>query len=464
MTRARTITGVDGAARWRGDDGYESRRLRAVWNARKPERFPEVIVVPASTADVVRAVRFARERDLHVATRSGGHNLSGACLRDGGMLIDLAKLDGLEIDAVGRTASLQPAVTSRTLAAALAHLGLAFPVGHCGSVPMGGYLLSGGLGWNMGQWGLACNAVQEIEVVTADGELVIANERENSEFLWAARGAGSGFFGVVTRFTVGVQPLPRAIRSSAYLYPIADVETVSSWARDVATALPASVEMMLHLVTAPPGMLAGPAGKAVTVAATAFDDGAEAAARALTVLESCPALSHALVRQTNQTSSFARLHDQLDQRLPSDHRYIEDALWSSADHAALVPRLAEHVVGAPSPKSLVMAVMPPPRTQGSHMPRAVFSMMATTFVLCYAVWEDAAEDELNAAWHRRLVDSVAPTAIGRYVGEANLDAGSSVAATCFAPPSWERLRTLKRQFDPANLFHGYLGQNDHMED
>lgn len=464
MTRAGSIPGVKGSVFSRGDDTYESLRVGALWNERKPQRFPEVIVVAATATDVVHAVRFARQRDLRVTTRSGGHNLSGACLRDGGMLIDLSRLQGISVDPVARTAAVQPALTSRSLAAALGDHGLAFPVGHCGSVPMGGYLLSGGLGWNMGQWGLACLAVQEIEVVTADGELVTANERDNSDLLWAARGAGSGFFGVVTRFTLSVQPMPGAIRSSTYMYPLADVEEVSAWACDIVGTLPASVEMMLHVVTAPPDMPAGPAGKAVAVAATAFESSDETAGRALAALETCPALSHALVRQTDQPSSFALLHNQLDQRLPSGHRYIEDALWSSADYAALIPRLAGHVVGAPSPKSMVMAVMPPPRADVAPMPHAAFSMIATTFVLCYAVWEDATEDERNAAWHRRLVGSIAPTVIGRYIGEASLGADGGAAERCFAPPSWQRLRALKHEFDPTNLFQDYLEHNGNKEE
>ena len=464
MTRAGSIPGVEGPVFSRGDDTYESLRVGALWNERTPQRFPDVIVVAARATDVVHAVRFARERDLRVTTRSGGHNLSGACLRDGGMLIDLSRLKGMAIDPIARTAAVQPALTSRSFAAALGDHGLAFPVGHCGSVPMGGYLLSGGLGWNMGQWGLACLAVQEIEVVTADGELVIANERDNSDLLWAARGAGSGFFGVVTRFTISVQQMPGAIRSSNYMYPLADVEEVSAWACHIVDTLPASVEMMLHLVTAPPGMPAGPAGKAVSVAATAFESSDETAGRALAALETCPVLSRALVRQTDQPSSFALLHDQLDQRLPSGHRYIEDALWSRADYSALLPRLAEQLVGAPSPKSVVMAVMLPPRPHGAPLPHAAFSMMATAFVLCYAVWEDATEDERNATWHRRLVDSIARTAIGRYIGEANLGAGGGVAERCFAPLIWQRLRELKSQFDPTNLFHDYLEQDGNTEE
>lgn len=454
---------IEGRVVWQGEDDFESARQRALWNLRTPNRAPDVIVTPISEQDVAAAVRFAHEQNMRVAIKSGGHNLSGACLRQGGMLLDLSQLGAITIDESARTASVEPAVTSRALADALASVGLAFPVGHCGSVPMGGYLLSGGLGWNMSQWGLACMRVDAAEVVTADGSVVTASEDVNPDLFWAARGAGSGFFGVVTRFHLRLEALPGAIKSSTYVYPLADVEEVSAWARDIAPALPASVEMLLHLVTGQPGAPAGPAGKAVVVAATAFADDGNGAAKSLAVLETCPAVKRAFVRQVNELTSFAGLHDILDQRLPVCHRYIEDALWSSADYSTVVPRLAERMVGAPSPKSLVMAVMPPPRPEGARMPDVAFSMMGPTFVLCYAIWNDAADDARNKAWHRGLVDSIRSRSIGRYIAEANLD-DEDAARESFAAPAWDRLMELKRGWDPDKLFYGFLGADEDMEE
>jgi FAD/FMN-containing dehydrogenase len=450
--------GITGRVAWRDDDSYESLRQGALWNRRTPDRYPDVIVTAASEQDVVSAVRLARDNGMRIAVKSGGHNLSGACLRDGGMLLDLSALDTFSVDQEARTAEVQPALTSGRFAQELTQLGLGFPVGHCGSVPMGGYLLSGGLGWNMSQWGLACLNVEAIDVVTADASLIRASEREHPDLFWAARGAGPGFFGVVTRFHLRLHVAPGIIRSSTYLYPLADVEDVSAWARDVAPTLPPSVEMLLHLVSAPPGAPAGPAGKAVVLAATAFGDDPQTAAAALGALESCPAIGRALFRQTNQATTFSVLHDALDQRLPAGHRYIEDALWSSDDYAAVLPRLAEHFVGAPSPRSLVMAVMPPRPPDGMQLPDVAFSMRGATFALCYAIWDDADDDQRNEQWHRRLVGAIAPSIIGRYIAEADLEIDGAAEGS-FAAPVWERLQALKTEFDPDNLFHTYLGQD-----
>ena len=135
---------------WRGDPDYEATRRRMVWNPRLPDRFPEVIVTVASDQDVVEAVRLARTRGLPISVRSGGHNWVGSSLRDGGMLVDLSRLNAVTVDPAARTAAAQPAIKNTELVAALAPHGLAFPAGHCPTVAIGGYLLAGGQGWNQG--------------------------------------------------------------------------------------------------------------------------------------------------------------------------------------------------------------------------------------------------------------------------------------------------------------------------
>jgi FAD/FMN-containing dehydrogenase len=164
-----------------------------VWQKHIPDRFPEVIVTVASDADVIEAVKLARSRGLRISVRAGGHSWIATSLRDGGMLIDLSQLNGVTVDAAARTATAQPAIKNTELVAALEPHGLAFPAGHCPTVGIGGYLLSGGQGWNQGNWGIACKNLLAIDLVNADGELVTADAQRNSELLWAARGGGPGF-------------------------------------------------------------------------------------------------------------------------------------------------------------------------------------------------------------------------------------------------------------------------------
>lgn len=152
-----------------GEPGYEQARRATVWNARKPDHRPELIVTARSEEDVVSTIRFARARGLKVAVRSGGHSWFGASLLDEGLLLDLSQLGGFDIDGDALTATVRPALEDSQLAAALAAQELAFPVGHCASVALGGYLLAGGLRWNFGSWGSACFSVEAVDTV---GEVV----------------------------------------------------------------------------------------------------------------------------------------------------------------------------------------------------------------------------------------------------------------------------------------------------
>jgi FAD/FMN-containing dehydrogenase len=453
----------EGTVVWRGDEHYEPIRQGMLWNALKPARFPEAIVRAASEADVVAAIGLARSRGLQVAVRAGGHSWVGSPLRDGTLLIDLSSLRGLTIDAAARTAAVQPAVTGSELAEALAPHGLAFPVGHCPSVGMSGFLLSGGLGWNSGAWGPACMSLQAIDVVTPDGRLLHADEERNAELLWAARGAGPGFPGVVTRFHVALQPLPRAIATSTYVYPLSELETVAPWASDVAASLPPTVELTLLLAPAPPELGLARPGKVLIVTAAAFADSAEEAARALAPLERSPVLDRALARQVNEPSSFEVLFRDFGGLWREGRRFASDNAWAEADFADTLLRLRSHVAEAPGPESLAFAVVapePPEDTAEEELPDMAFSMVGRAYVACYAIWEDEADDAANLRWLPSAMAELEPLAIGHYLAEADLLAADSRAQRSFAQPNWERLQELRRKVDPDAIFPSYLAPAD----
>ncbi|WP_237105119.1 FAD-binding oxidoreductase [Nonomuraea sp. MG754425] len=434
----------------RGEAGYEALRAAMVWNGLKPERFPDVIVQAASERDVRTAVRFARSAGLRVAVRSGGHNWVGSSVRDGGLLIDLSRLDACAVDTTSATASAQSAVRGRELAAALAGHGLAFPFGHCGSVAIGGYLLSGGLGWNPGVWGPACLSVAEIEAVTASGEVVRCDEDENADLFWAARGAGPGFFAIVTRFRLRLSRLPAAITTSAYAFPLPDVADVTSWAVEVAAALPPAVELSLTLGTAPQE----PGTKAVVVTAVCFADSADETARSLAAFRACPLAGRALTRSDGRPATFGTLFDGSDALWPEHHRVAADTLWSTRDLGALLPPLADDVAAAPSGKSLVLANIAPAPPGGAA--DLAFSMLGRSYVVGYAIWQDPAHDQANTRWLRATMDRAAPQSAGHYIAEADLPAAASRSRRSFTPETWERLRAVRARWDPEGVFQPYL--------
>src|SRR5262245_3684566 len=205
---------MTGAVFWRDDPGYEQVRRSAVANGRKPDRFPDVIVRAQNDAEVVEAVKLAKSRNLKIGVRSGGHSWAASFLRHGGMLIDLSPMVGFSVDIDRQTASVQPAVRGADFNRALLKDRLFFPTGHCMPVCLGGFLLQGGFGWNSRLWGPACCSVIGMDIVTADGELVHADEYQNAELFWAARGAGPGFFGVVTRFDLNLKRRPQVMMKS----------------------------------------------------------------------------------------------------------------------------------------------------------------------------------------------------------------------------------------------------------
>ncbi|MET8676558.1 FAD-binding oxidoreductase [Streptomyces sp. NPDC004647] len=449
--------GIEGNFVQWGDAEYESTRASMVWNGLKPERYPDVILRAASERDVPEAIALARSRGLRIAVRAGGHSWIGSPVRDGGMLIDLSALRRCAIDVSSATATAQPAITGHELASDLARHSLAFPTGHCGSVALGGYLLSGGLGWNSGVLGPACASVREIEAVTANGEVVRCNEDENPDLFWAARGAGPGFFAVVTSFRLGLYPLPEAIMTTTYAFPLADTERVSNWATQTARELDPTVELVLVLGTAAPGMTTqSPKPKVITVAATAYADSGDTAAQSLEPLNNCPFAERSLSRALNEPTTFDDLHANSDAVLPREYRYATDTVWSETDLTTLLSKLTGAVAKAPSDKSHVLAPVSSVSRDRNLLRNMAFSLLGDSYVVPYAVWADPAEDDLNIRWLREAVRTVEPLGTGHYVGEADLTADASRAERSFTPDDWQRLQTVRGQYDPEGVFHSYL--------
>jgi FAD/FMN-containing dehydrogenase len=446
---------------WRGDPGYEATRRRMVWNERLPDRYPDVIVTVASDADVVDAVKLARARGLRVAVRAGGHSWIGASLRDGGMLIDLEHLNGVTVDAAARRAVAQPAIKNTELVAALAQHGLAFPAGHCPTVGIGGYLLAGGQGWNQGGWGIACQNVLAIDLVNADGEIITVDAQQHPDLLWAARGGGPGFPGVILRYHLRLFPPPRVIMQCLYVYPLELVEQVARWLAQTVPALPTSVEQLLLLGPPPPKAAAeldGPPRRYLTLWPVAYGDSAAETAAALAPLDTCPVLDRALVRQVNTVVTFDDLFAIEAAIFPEGHRYDVEIIWSDADPTPVLSGLRDQLTRAPSLKTeILVAVTGPPTVDHSARDMA-YSLAAPLYVGCFTIWDHADADEANQRWHRELLQSLAPVTRGHYMGETDLLASPRRAADSLAPGVWERLQTIRQHYDPQGVFWGHIGQ------
>jgi FAD/FMN-containing dehydrogenase len=442
----------DGRVLARGEDDYEEARRVAVWNARTPERYPELIVLAESEGDAVRAVREARDRGMRVGVRSGGHSWAGNHLRDGGMLLDLSRLRAIELDAGAMRAAVEPGCHGDELLEVLAERDLFFPAGHCPGVGIGGYLLQGGYGWNGRVYGPACMSVEAIDVVLADGSLVRADEHQNAELLWAARGAGPGFFGVVTRFHVRLVRRPKLVVNSVFLYPIDVLDEVFRWAREIGPRVARTMELMVFIHRTEEGELE------IAVTGPVLVDSEQEAREAVAVLESCSVLDRAKLALPYVPGELADLYAGAHAAYPDGHRYAADNMWTHAPIEQLLPglrRIAETMPRAPS-HMLWMNWQPhssPGATPAPERPDMAYSVEDDTYIALYGVWQDPSEDVAGVAWATERMREMEPFASGIQLADENL---GERQARFLSEEHMTRLERLRGKYDPEARFHSWM--------
>ncbi|MCP9955586.1 FAD-binding oxidoreductase [Actinomadura madurae] len=435
---------VRGAVIRRGDTGYEEARLAAVWNERKPDRFPAVIVIAEDEQDVVRAVRLARSEGLRVSIRSGGHSWVGNGVRDGGMLIDLSRLQEITVDPEARTAAVQPAAKGPAIQGALAPHGLFFPTGHAPTVGIGGFILGGGYGWNSRHLGPACLSIRAIDVVLADGTLVHATDETHPDLLWAARGSGPGFFGVVTRFHLRVHERPAKIVRTVHSYPLALRDEVLAWSYDLLEQLPTTVEFSAKVGFTPD--LGVPT---VSLTATAFCT-SEHGPEALALLETAPFRDRAVRSTVRQETTIEELYDIADRLTPEGLRWSVDGVWADGTAEEILAAATPVFDTIPSGNSFVLWML-----WGHYPPRpdACWSIQAKAYVSPNAGWNDPAEDLRHETWAHGSLAAMQHMSKGLQFSDNNVadrfDLGISVENA-------ERLEQIRAAYDPEGLFRTYM--------
>jgi FAD/FMN-containing dehydrogenase len=442
--RWRGVAGFRGEFYRRCDDGYEQARLAAVWNERKPDRYPDAIVIAQDEDDVARAVRTARVKGWSIGIRSGGHSWVGNGVRDGGLLLDLSRLDDITVDLGARIAAVGPAVKGPALNKALVPHGLFFPTGHAPTVGIGGFILGGGYGWNSRFWGPACLSVRAIDVVLADGEPVHADDESHPDLMWAARGSGPGFFGVVTRFYLNVHPGPTAILRTTHTYPLELARDLLAWSYDSLETLSSAVE-----ISAKVGYTPGLDTKMASLTATAFCTD-ETGEDLLAALEQIPFRNRAVRATVNRPTTIAELYELADRLNPPDLRWALDGMWADGDSATILNAAKPMLEDIPDGVAFVLWML-----WGGYPPRddACWSKQAKVYLSPNAGWRDPAEDLDHEQWVHGTLASIQHLSRGLQFSDNNIadrpDSGLSAESAV-------RLERVRRIYDPDGVFNTYM--------
>lgn len=416
-----------------------------MWNQLLPDRFPARIVQARNDADVVAAVRHAASEGLKVSVRSGGHSWPGNHVRDDVVLIDLSALDEVRVDASSMTAVVGPGKGGSVLLEELMALGLFFPVGHCTGVCVGGYLLQGGFGWNGRVLGMACQNVIGIDYVDAEGTIRHASETDHAEMLWAARGAGPGFFGVVLRYHLRLHRRPGFAGGAIVTYDASKLDEVFDWADRIGPEVPDAVELDLLMSRDTPMV----DGLGVVVAAWVFEESWQRARAANAFLASRPTGAQLVV--PTAAMPLRDMYAGIMTHYPDGHRWAVDNMWTHARYDQLRPgimHLADTMPAAPS-HLLWMNWRPPAR------PDMAYSVEDETYLAVYAGWTDPSLDEANVSWSTGAMAGMAHLASGVQLADENL---ARRPFRFVSEANLARLDALRRQHDPDGRFLEWMGR------
>ena len=435
-----------------GDADYEE--VRQLWNG-VIDRRPALIVRAADEADVIDSVNFARENDLLLAVRGGGHNVAGTASADGGLVVDLSAMKDIEVDPERRTVRAGAGVTIGELDAETQRHGLATPMGVVSETGIAGLTLNGGMGWLRRKHGLSQDNLVSVEVVTADGRSLTASEDENADLFWGIRGGG-GNFGVVTSFEYRLHPVGPEVMFCFVLYPGDRAKEVLRFAEEYVAEAPDEVSP-LGVLGRVPGVEDFPEewhGEQYVALLAMYAGGVEEGEEALRPLRGLGGP----IADLSGPMPYTEAQKVLDEDYPDGWRYY----WKSVNVGGLedgvIEALMEHAEAAPSDHSTIDVWF-----QGGAMGRvgadesAFGDRSAPILIGIEANWE-VGEDEANIAWARACYADMRRFSDGGvYLNFPGfLEEGQGLMRDAYGE-NYERLVALKDEYDPANLFR--LNQN-----
>lgn len=430
-----------------GDAGYD--RARRVWNA-SIDRYPAVIVRCTGVADVVGALDFARESDLPVAVRGGGHNVAGNAVCDDGLVIDLSGMKGIRVDPDRWIAYAQPGLTWREFDHETQAFGLATPGGLVSSTGIAGFTLGGGLGWLSRKHGTASDNFLAADVVTADGQLMRADSTTHTDLFWAIRGGG-GNFGVVTAFEYRLHPVGPLVLGGVVFYPADAAVDVLRFLRDVLAEYPdeLTAAAVLRIAPAAPFLPSHAHGRHVIALALCWSGSIEEGEAKLQLLRQlgCPLADLLAARP------YTQLQCMLDAAWgPGFHNYwkAEYLRGLSDDAIDVIVAQAERIT---SPLADVKIIPGGGAVARGDDGVSAFAHRQAPFILnINSRWADPGEAQRHIEWTQAFWELMRPfSADGVYVNFLG-DEGEDRVRAAYGPVVYERLSQIKGRYDPTNFF------------
>jgi FAD/FMN-containing dehydrogenase len=449
-TLAEFTAGLRGIAVLPGEADYD--QARSIWNGAH-DRHPAVIARCAGVADVIRTVDLARSEGQPLAVRGGGHSIPGFSTLDGGIVLDLSRMTGVQVYPDNRTVTAQAGCTWKDLDAETQQFGLAVTGGLVSSTGIAGFTTGGGIGWLMRKHGLASDNLVGADVVTADGQFVHASARENAELFWGLRGGG-GNFGVVTSFEYQLHEIGPTVLSGLVFYPAEEAQQVLAGYRAACAAAPDELTTLVNLTTAPPVPFLPESvhGTPVIGVGGCWSGDLDAGDAATAPFRSLGTV----VADVFAANPYAGWQQALDPLYPRGiHNYFRSAFLRTVDDDAL--RVLQDF----------FATLPNPLTEIhlQHLGGAVGRVLAseTAYALrdqefivnVIARTTDAGSFGEVIDWARELTAALGSD-VGTYVNFTG-ESDPSLVRASYPPDTYRRLVELKNRYDPANLFR--LNQN-----
>jgi FAD/FMN-containing dehydrogenase len=441
------IAGITGTVIRPTDAGYDD--ARQVHEA-TVDRHPLAIVRAVSAADVARTVVFAAQTELELAVRGGGHSLAGHGTTDGGIVLDLGAMKGLHIDPIRRLAWAQAGLTAGEYTTATAQHGLATPFGDTSTVGIGGLTLGGGIGWLVRKYGLTIDALVSVEIVTADGRILVASATEHPDLFWAVRGGG-GNFGVVTRFQFRLYPVSTVLGGIVFLPLTRDV---LRGLVPIAASAPESLTTISFAMGIPPLPTVPEAlhGQPTLAVMFVFDGEPDAGQAALGPFRRLAAPLAEVVAPM----PYAGIYE-FTRKAEARGAAIHRSLFVDALDDAAVDHILASMATKTSPAATTQI-----RVLGGALARvddaetAFAHRQAPILVTIITPFEDLAQAPVHEGWTNELYESLRPRSVGAYSNFLEAE-GEARVREAYPALTLRRLAEVKRRYDPTNLFH--MNQN-----